>query len=210
MKYKGILSLFYYGELTYTPSECQCCGKENKNYMVIKTGKKQSRITLPHISELPAYFILKKQRFYCKGCGGYFTAQSPIVDQHCFISRNTKMAVLNKATAIRSEASIAQDCSVSPTTVSHFIDEAAKSNHQSPYQSFPKHLMMDEFKSVKNLSRSIIFIYVDSLTHCIVDIIEDRLLRSLKAYFYCFSLKERKRVRTVSIDMYQPYIVLIQ
>ncbi|MBI5976083.1 transposase family protein, partial [Staphylococcus canis] len=83
----------------------------------IKAGKKQSRITLPHISELPAYLILKKQRFYCKACNTYFTAQSSVVDKFCFISKNTKMAVLNKATDIRSEASIAQDCSVSPTTV---------------------------------------------------------------------------------------------
>ncbi|REI27552.1 hypothetical protein DOS81_10680, partial [Staphylococcus felis] len=29
-------------------------------------GKKKSRITLPHISEYPAYLVLKKQRFYCK------------------------------------------------------------------------------------------------------------------------------------------------
>ncbi|MBI5976086.1 transposase, partial [Staphylococcus canis] len=38
----------------------------------------------------------------------------------------------------------------------------------------------------------------------------DRRLKSLKDYFYRFSLEERKRVQTVSIDMYQPYIVLIQ
>ncbi|MBI5975801.1 hypothetical protein HHH54_09375 [Staphylococcus sp. H16/1A] len=72
----------------------------------MKAGKKQSRITLPHISELPAYLILKKQRSYCKACNVYFTAQSSVVDKFCFISKNTKMAVLNKATDIRSEASI--------------------------------------------------------------------------------------------------------
>ncbi|MBI5975554.1 hypothetical protein [Staphylococcus canis] len=48
-KFKGRLSLFYYGELSYTPSYCECCGEENKNHTVIKAGKKQSRITLPHI-----------------------------------------------------------------------------------------------------------------------------------------------------------------
>lgn len=91
------------------------------------------------------------------------------MDRYFFILINTKIAVLNKATVTCSEASIAQDCSVS-----RFIDEAAESIHQSPHQSLPKHLMMDEFKSVKNVSGSMSFMYVDSLPHCIVDIIEDR------------------------------------
>ncbi|MBI5974814.1 transposase family protein [Staphylococcus canis] len=147
-KFKGRLSLFYYGELSYTPSHCECCGEENEHHTVIKAGKKQSRITLPHISELPAYLILKKQRFYCKACNTYFTAQSPVVDKFCFISKNTKMAILNKATDIRSEASIAQDCSVSPTTVARFIDEAAESLYQSPHRPLPKHLIMDRFKNI--------------------------------------------------------------
>ncbi|MBI5976081.1 transposase, partial [Staphylococcus canis] len=81
---------------------------------------------------------------------------------------------------------------------------------QSPHRPLPKHLMMDEFKSVKNVSGYMSFIYADSLTHRIIDIVEDRRLKSLKDYFYRFSLEERKRVQTVSIDMYQPYIVLIQ
>ncbi|MBI5976070.1 transposase, partial [Staphylococcus sp. H16/1A] len=103
----------------------------------------------------------------------------PVVDKFCFISKNTKMAVLNKATDIRSEASIAQDCSVSPTTVARFIDEAAESLYQSPHRPLPKHLMMDEFKSVKNVSGYMSFIYADSLTHRIIDIVEDRRLKSL-------------------------------
>ncbi|MBI5976084.1 transposase, partial [Staphylococcus canis] len=65
-------------------------------------------------------------------------------------------------------------------------------------------------KSVKNVSGYMSFIYADSLTHRIIDIVEDRRLKSLKDYFYRFSFEERKRVQTVSIDMYQPYIVLIQ
>ncbi|REH89662.1 ISL3 family transposase, partial [Staphylococcus felis] len=69
---------------------------------------------------------------------------------------------------------------------------------------------MDEFKSVKNVSGSMRFIYVNALTHRIIDIVEDRRLRSLKDYFYRFSLNDRRCVKTVTIDMYEPYMNLIK
>ncbi|REH89663.1 transposase family protein [Staphylococcus felis] len=64
--FKGTLSLFYYGELSYEPDKCKLCGTTNHKHQIIKMGKKKSRITLPHISEYPAYLVLKKQHFYCK------------------------------------------------------------------------------------------------------------------------------------------------
>ncbi|AKS65979.1 transposase [Staphylococcus schleiferi] len=68
---------------------------------------------------------------------------------------------------------------------------------------------MDEFKSVKNIDGKISLIYADAITHRIVDIIPDRRIFTLKNYFYRFSLSERNRVKTVSIDMYEPYMALI-
>ena len=208
--YKGVLSQFYYGELSYNPKECTCCGEANINHQIIKMGKKKSRITLPHISEYPAYLLLKKQRFYCKSCAQYFTAETPVVNKYCFISNNSRLAILHKAQDICSESSIASSYSVSPVTVSRFIDEAAESIQLSPDSSLPEHILMDEFKSVKNVSGSMSFIYVDALTHRIIDIVENRRLRSLKDYFYRFSLNDRQRVQTVTIDMYEPYMNLIK
>lgn len=50
------------------------------------------------------------------------------------------------------------------------------------------------------------FIYVNALTHRIIGIVEDRRLRS----FYRFSLNDRRCVKTVTIDMYEPYMNLIK
>ncbi len=69
---------------------------------------------------------------------------------------------------------------------------------------------MDEFKSVKNIDGKISLIYADAITHRIVDIIPDRRLFTLKNYCYRFRLSERKRVKTVSIDKYDPYMTLIR
>ena len=131
------------------------------------------------------------------------------MNNHCFISNNTALAVVNKATEIRSEKSIAKSCSVSVTTVSRFIKKVAQQIHHRPFDALPEHLMMDEFKSVKHVIGSMSFIFADAITHQIVDIIEDRKLKSLEDYFLRFSLQERRKVKTVTIDMHQPYMSLI-
>ena len=48
--------------------------------------------------EMPAYLNL-----LCKTCDSHFTAKSDIVDDYCFISNKTKLAVLNKAQECRSQ-----------------------------------------------------------------------------------------------------------
>lgn len=39
------------------------------------------------VSGLPAYLVLRKQCYYCKECASYFTAESDIVGEDCFISK---------------------------------------------------------------------------------------------------------------------------
>ena len=47
--------------------------------------------------------------------------------------------------------------------------------------------MMDEFKSVKNVSGKMSFIYADAQTHHIIDIVEDRRLSELKSILSFFT-----------------------
>ena len=133
--------------------------------------------------EMPAYLELQKQRFYCKSCDSHFTAKSNIVDAHCFISNKTKLAVLDKAQEYRSQKSIAKSCLVSSMTVSRVINQAASDVGQSSFDALPEHLMMDEFKSVKNVIGKMSFIYADVVSHRIVDVVADRKLKSLKDHF---------------------------
>ena len=48
-------------------------------------------------------------------------------------------------------------------TVSRVINQAA-SVGQSSFDALPEHLMMDEFKSVKNVTGKMSFIYADRIT----------------------------------------------
>ncbi len=54
------------------------------------------------------------------------------------------------------------------------------------------------------------FIFYDSDTGNIVDIVEDRRLHVLKNYFLKYSKAARRIVKTIVIDMYSPYISLIK
>ncbi|AMG64525.1 MULTISPECIES: ISL3 family transposase [Staphylococcus] len=209
-KYKGHKSLFFYTTLTYKSSHCDNCLAKNENYSIIKNGKKFSTITLLRIMERPAYLKLKKQRFYCKNCDSYFTAKSEIVDNYCFISNTTKLAVLDKAQDYRSQKSIAKSCLVSSMTVTRIINKGASQVYHSSFNALPEHLMMDEFKSVKYVTGKMSFIYADAISHRIVDAVADRKLNSLKKHFYRYSLKLRQSVKTVTIDMYTPYMSLIK
>ena len=54
------------------------------------------------------------------------------------------------------------------------------------------------------------FIFCDADTKQIIDIIEDRRLSSLQAYFKRYTKEARSRVKHIVIDMYAPYISLIK
>ena len=94
-------------------------------------------------------------------------------------------------------------------TVSRVINQAASDVGQSSFDALPEHLMMDEFKSVKNVIGKMSFIYADAVSHRIVDVVADRKLKSLKDHFSLF-FETQTKVKTVTIDMYEPYMSLIK
>ena len=77
-----------------------------------------------------------------------------------------------------------------------------------PFDHLPEHLAMDEFKSVKNVTGAMSFIFIDNDTHEVIDILENRTTRFLRAYFERFDRKNKLKVKTVTIDMYEPYVRL--
>lgn len=60
------MSKFIMGELTYTPSHCECCGIKNEDFTVYKNGTKTSRITLPIAGFYSIYSNLKNSAFSVK------------------------------------------------------------------------------------------------------------------------------------------------
>lgn len=177
---------------------------------MVKNGTRLSRITLPHLSGTPAFLLLNKQRFFCKQCRHSFTAKTDIVDRHCYISTRTRQWIADQCQHRISEQYMAEMSHVSTTTIRRVIDDTARSIRTRPTDTLPHHLCFDEFKSVKSVDAAMSFVCCDAETHQIVDIIEDRKQSSVIDYFLKFEPAVRRQVKTVTIDMYVPYINVIQ
>ncbi len=198
-----------HAKLTYHPIACEVCGVINDNTSIIKYGYKSSDIKISPINSNPSILRLKKQRFLCKECNHTFTADTNIVDKHCYISKDVKNKILIDLRKKISEKDIAEINYVSPNTVTRAIDSNFES--YNPKTDFlPENLLFDEFKSTKNIKGKMSFLYVNADTNEIIDIVENRQLYYLENYFSRFSLSARKNVKTVCIDMYAPYISLIK
>ena len=203
----NVLSKFFHAVLSYVPDACYCCGHVFDE-KIIKHGFKSSTIKLPNVSGFHSFLKLKKQRYLCKHCNSTFILKTSIVNKYCFISNNSKLSIALNAKEKISEKDIAKNHNVSHSTVNRIID-GFYAHYKPKFNVLPHHLCFDEFKSVKSASGSMSFIFCDADSGRIVDIVEDRRLHVLKNYFLKYSKTARRGVETIVIDMYSPYITLI-
>ncbi len=196
--------------LSYTPHHCDKCGvifESKKDYE--KKGFKNSMIVIPSICKIDSYLSLNKQRIKCLHCNKSFTCSTSLVDYGCFISNSTKISIAHDLTKKRSEKDISIDNNVSPNTVERVIDSYYST--QKLYKHYlPEVLSFDEFKSVKSADGAMSFHICNGKNGKIIDIVEDRRLNSLIKYFAYYTHKARSNVKLIVIDMYSPYISLIQ
>ena len=178
---KGIICKVFFAKLTYSPAHCECCGSVNHD-SIIKYGFKNTLIKIPMISNYNTYIKLRKQRFFCKKCGKTFIANTSLVNKNCFISNQTKLAIANEAKLKISEKDIARRFNSSHNTVNRIVNSFYK-YHLPNFNYLPKKLCFDEFKSVKECSGAMSFVFCDAESHKIIDILEDRRLNQLRNYF---------------------------
>lgn len=197
--------------LSYIPNHCDKCGSlfETNDDYEKKGFDKGSYVVVPSIFKMTTFLFLKKQRILCHHCNKSFSLKTDLVNFKCRISNITKLSIVVDLTKKRSEKDISIDNNVSPNTVervmnSYYDGVKLYRNH------LPKVLSFDEFKSVKSADGKMSFIMVNGGNGKVIDVIQDRKLVSLIKYFNYYSRKARARVKFIVIDMYSPYITLIQ
>ena len=207
-KIKGVYHKVFEGILTYKPTCCEKCGVLFDNKFE-KHGFITSNIKIPDVAGFKTILRLKKQRYLCKHCGKTFTLRDNVTEYGCFISNNTKWKIAYELRNKISEKDIAKNNNVSPNTVERIMDSYYDT--QKLYKNYlPEILSFDEFKSVKSADGSMSFHMCNGETGQTIDIVEDRKLLSLLKYFGYYSFKARKSVKFIIIDMYSPYVSLIQ
>lgn len=199
---KGSESLVIPAVLTYSPRHCVNCGFDN----LVKNGFNTNMIIVPSLAHRPTYLALKRQRFLCRACQTTFDAQTNYIWQNYQISQPVRQLILSDTAQNQSNKDIARRYHVSDKTVQRIIDDEAK--HHQPYakDQLPKHLAFDEFSSVGKIMS---FIWCDSDRHSIGEILTYRTSRYLKKYFLGFSLRARKNVETITLDLNAGYINLV-
>lgn len=145
----------------------------------------------------PVLLELHKQRVICRACGKLSMAQTNLLGKSCCISQASKLNILTALTTDRSMTSIAKENNVSTNTVQRVL-----SSLETPFQAkditLPEHLAFDEFRGV---GRKLHFICLDGQSHRIITILHYRFKKTILQYFNQFPAAERKKVKTVSLDL---------
>lgn len=203
-KYKEKRCLFFNAFLSVSPKCCPKCG-------CIDHIKKNGTVTLkpiklPTVSGLTTYLKLTKQLYKCKNCNHKITPQTSEIEYRCRISNNTKHSIIKYSKETIPHKFIAEMHNVSNKTVQRCNDKIY--SQEKLYKHFlPPNICIDEFTYKK---KTMAFNICDAETGKTVDLVEDRSLDNLNKYFSYYISETKLQVKNVVMDMYKPYITLVQ
>lgn len=144
----------------------------------------------------------RARRFVCPVCGKTFYENNPFISGKSRASVATVYNVLNELK--RPEATfthVAAKYHMSASSVSNIFDK-----HIQPHRrTLPECLCFDETYAFKSRDSDYICVLLDYTDKMIVDVLPSRRKRYLVDYFHNISLKERKNVKYVSLDMWKTY-----
>jgi len=185
---------------------CACPHCNSKN--IVKNGSRNRKIKYIPIQNYNIQLKLNVQRYICKECKKTFSPSTNIVGNNSSISNNLKYTIALELQKNISLTSIAKRYNISISSVQRIMDNCY-SDFKVNKEHLPEAICIDEFNSVKNIDGAMSFVFADYRTKSIVDIVEDRKLNSLTEYFSRFSLEARNNVKYICMDMYTPYISLV-
>ena len=185
---------------------CTCPYCNSKN--IVKNGSRHRKIKYIPFQNYNIELELTIQRYICKDCKKTFSPSTNIVSDNSSISNNLKYTVALELQKNISLTSIAQKYNISISSVQRIMN-SCYSDFKVNKEHLPEAICIDEFKSVKNIDGAMSFVFADYQSKSIIDIVEDRRLHSLTEYFSRFSLEARNNVKYICMDMYTPYISLV-
>ena len=177
---------------------CPFCGGESKS-------KGYSLRTYNHlpIAGTPSVIIWKRRRYTCKDCDRTFSEDNPFgpeaFHQTFAVLRNIAIELSNIHYSFKD---IAQHNHVSSTIIEYYCDSFI----QVPRISLPDNLGIDEIHSgMAQYGGAYLCAFVDNNRRCLCDLLPDRSKKTMSRYLEKIPLSERKNVRYVTIDMWEPY-----
>ena len=180
------------------------CSSKN----IVKNGSRHRKIKYIPIQNYNIELELTIQRYICKDCKKTFSPSTNIVSDNSNISNNLKYSIALELKENVSLTYIAKKYNISVASVQRIMN-ICYPDFKVNKEHLPEVICIDEFKSVKNIDGAMSFVFADYQSKSIIDIVEDRRLNSLTEYFSRFSLEARNNVKYICMDMYVPYISLV-
>lgn len=171
---------------------------------MIDHGHKLRKITHPAVREFEGIILYHANRYICKICGKTLLEPNPFTFDGFNSSYQLLRNVMKKLADLNySLQMISEELDISATQICKYLD----SYITIPPRTLPECLGIDELYS-KSLSRrnsSYICILVDNKKRSIYDILDSRSKEHLSLYLSKIPREERKKVKYVTIDMWEPY-----
>ncbi|EOT30262.1 hypothetical protein OMS_02405 [Enterococcus durans ATCC 6056] len=88
----GFRTNLIHAKLSYILSHCRKCGIKNEG-QIIKNGSHKTKVQLLPYRATKTELRLVRTRFYCKECQSTFNAQTNLVDENCYLSKELKVQI---------------------------------------------------------------------------------------------------------------------
>lgn len=180
--------------------ECPCCKELTDTIHDYRTHIVKG----PPLGDRFILFHYRKRRYVCTQCGKRFDESNSFVPRYHRMSSNLIGFILGELKSTFSITSIAKRCNVSPFTVNRLFGFISPGKAK-----LPEILSIDEFKGNTQEGKYQCII-TDPKNHKVLDILPGRESHHLSSYFSSFPKEERDKVKVVVIDMWKPYLEMVQ
>lgn len=193
------------GYAPYKGSICPHCQSKG----LIKYGTCFRTIRLLETNGFKTALRVKVQRVLCQRCSKTAQATLSFVRKDCNISEYIRRKVMMSFSSNIAMKTLGEQVNVSASTVMRILDKDIPLPRKGKGY-LPCHLSFDEFNAGNGTPAAMSFIFSDAKSHRLMDILPDRTLRYLRYYFLQFPESVRYQVKTVTMDMYSPYMTLVK
>ncbi|WDF82236.1 ISL3 family transposase [Lacticaseibacillus pabuli] len=186
--------------LSYGLAQCPTCGFNTLH----PNGHKRTHIKVKGATDKPIIIDLNKQRWRCANCQSTTMATTPLVARGHAIANNMSAYVMKLLKLGTPVTHVAMVTGISASSVQRIYQHELR---LTPAKHLPMHLAFDEFRSVAG---RFAFICIDSDSHRLVTMLDNRWNKTIKEFFMNrYSKAEREAVQSVSMDMNAAYQAII-
>lgn len=170
-------------------------------------GRKARNLKHSLFLSKPALFVLHVRRYRCRSCGKTFYEPNPFAARNAKVTLETERLVLEGLSDWNATfTSVAASLHISVTAAVDVFDRRCNPGRLR----MPRILCIDECYGKGQFSKPYCLMLLDWSRRKLCDVIEGRELRTMRKYFFEIPEEERLAVECVSIDMYEPYLQIVE